>query len=84
MEDCIIALDIGGTKAHLVIESLDGRRILDTQIPSQDWDAEPVDQGAAWLAGTIEAISDDTCAHSPLSKRSRITAVASASSRMRA
>lgn len=55
MTDCIIALDIGGTKAHLVVETLDGRRILDIQIPSQDWDAEPLDQGAAWLAGKLRA-----------------------------
>ena len=55
MTDCIIALDIGGTKAHLVVELLDGKRILDTQIPSQDWDAEPVDQGAAWLAAKLKA-----------------------------
>ncbi|MDB5524030.1 MAG: hypothetical protein JWM58_1793 [Rhizobium sp.] len=55
MTDCIIALDIGGTKAHLVAETLDGKRLIDTQIPSQDWDAEPVDQGAAWLAGKLKA-----------------------------
>jgi N-acetylglucosamine kinase-like BadF-type ATPase len=55
MKDCIIALDIGGTKAHLVIETVDGERLLDAQIPSQDWDAEPIDQGAAWLAGKLRA-----------------------------
>jgi N-acetylglucosamine kinase-like BadF-type ATPase len=55
MTNCLIALDIGGTKAHLVVETLDRRRILDTRIPSQDWDAEPVDQGAAWLAGLLKA-----------------------------
>jgi N-acetylglucosamine kinase-like BadF-type ATPase len=55
MKDCIIALDIGGTKAHLVIETVDGTRILDTQIPSQDWDAEPLEQGAAWVAAKLAA-----------------------------
>jgi N-acetylglucosamine kinase-like BadF-type ATPase len=51
----LIALDIGGTKAHLVIETLDGKRIIDTQIPSQDWDAEPVAEGAAWIAAKLKA-----------------------------
>jgi N-acetylglucosamine kinase-like BadF-type ATPase len=55
MTDCIVALDIGGTKAHLVIETLDGKRIHDTQIPSQDWDAEPLHEGAAWVAGKLRA-----------------------------
>jgi N-acetylglucosamine kinase-like BadF-type ATPase len=55
MTYCIIALDIGGTKARLVIETLDGKRIIDTELPSQDWDAEPVDEGAAWLDARLKA-----------------------------
>jgi N-acetylglucosamine kinase-like BadF-type ATPase len=55
MTHCLVALDIGGTKAHLVVETLDGKRIIDTQLPSQDWDAEPVDRGAAWLAAHLKA-----------------------------
>lgn len=55
MTYALIALDIGGTKAHLVIETLDGKRIIDTLIPSQDWDAEPVAEGAAWIAGKLKA-----------------------------
>ena len=55
MSDCIVALDIGGTKAHLVIETIEGKRILDTQIPSRDWDAEPLDRGAAWVVSKLKA-----------------------------
>jgi N-acetylglucosamine kinase-like BadF-type ATPase len=55
MTHCIIALDIGGTKARLVVETLDGKRVLDTELPSQDWDAEPVDRGAAWLDAKLKA-----------------------------
>src|SRR5262245_14411791 len=55
MTDCIVALDIGGTKAHLVIETVEGKRVLDTQIPSQDWDAEPLHEGAAWVTSKLKA-----------------------------
>lgn len=53
MTDVVVALDIGGTKAHLVVETLDRRRLIDKRLPSQDWDAEPVEKGAAWLVGKL-------------------------------
>ena len=49
MDAYVVALDIGGSKAHLVVETLDRARIVDERIPSFDWDAEPADKGAAWL-----------------------------------
>ena len=49
MDVYVVALDIGGSKAHLVVEALDRQRVVDQQIPSFDWDAEPADKGAAWI-----------------------------------
>jgi N-acetylglucosamine kinase-like BadF-type ATPase len=53
--ECLVALDVGGTKTHLVVETLAGARILDTVISSQDWDAEPASHGADWLASRLRA-----------------------------
>ena len=53
--ECLVALDVGGTKTHLVVETLNGERILDTVISSQDWDAEPASHGADWLAARLKA-----------------------------
>ena len=52
---CLVALDVGGTKTHLVVETLAGDRILDTVISSHDWDAEPAAHGADWLAARLKA-----------------------------
>ncbi len=54
-KQCLVALDVGGTKTHLVVETLKGERILDTVISSQDWDAEPASHGADWLAARLKA-----------------------------
>jgi N-acetylglucosamine kinase-like BadF-type ATPase len=53
MDAYVVAFDIGGSKAHLVVETLDRRRIVDERVPSYDWDAEPADKGAAWLVGKL-------------------------------
>jgi len=53
MDGYVVAFDIGGSKAHLVVETLDRKRVVDEQIPSYDWDAEPADKGAAWLVGKL-------------------------------
>ena len=53
MTPCVVALDIGGTKARLVIETLDRERIVDDRIPSEDWDAEPAAKGAAWVVDKL-------------------------------
>lgn len=53
MMDCLLALDIGGTKTHLVIEDRQGRRLLDTVLHSREWDAEPADLAAQWIVERI-------------------------------
>ncbi|MDE1991383.1 MAG: hypothetical protein KGI75_02730 [Rhizobiaceae bacterium] len=53
MMDCLLALDIGGTKTHLVVEDIHGKRLVDTVIRSQEWDAEPADSAAAWIAERV-------------------------------
>jgi N-acetylglucosamine kinase-like BadF-type ATPase len=50
MADLIAALDIGGTKTQLVIETTDGKRLVDVTEPSLDWDAEPEPRAAKWIA----------------------------------
>jgi N-acetylglucosamine kinase-like BadF-type ATPase len=55
MRECLIALDIGGTKTHIVIETVEGARLLDTIVSSSGWDAEPPNEGAAWIAGRLDA-----------------------------
>lgn len=59
MNPCVVALDIGGTKARLVVETLDRRRIVDDRIASQDWDAEPAAKGAAWLVDKLQRYVPD-------------------------
>ena len=59
MTSCVVALDIGGTKAHLVVETLDRQRIVDVRIASQDWDAEPTEKGAAWLIDKLRRWTPD-------------------------
>ncbi|CAN5289664.1 BadF/BadG/BcrA/BcrD ATPase family protein [soil metagenome] len=53
MSGVIVGLDIGGTKTDLIVQSLSGQTILDTTFGSTDWDAEPVDSGAAWVARAV-------------------------------
>ena len=53
MTDLIAALDIGGTKTQLIIEDIAGNRILDVIEPSLEWNAEPEDKAAAWIAGRV-------------------------------
>ncbi len=51
----LIALDIGGTKAHLIVESEAGDRLADVIIPSSGWDAEPATPAARWI---VQALSE--------------------------
>lgn len=53
MSRVIVGLDIGGTKTDMIVQSLSGQTILDTTFGSTDWDAEPVDKGAAWVARAV-------------------------------
>lgn len=53
MADLLAALDIGGTKTHLVIEAVGGGRLVDIVEPSADWEAEPAAEAAAWIAARL-------------------------------
>ncbi|MGX5680710.1 N-acetylglucosamine kinase [Schumannella luteola] len=52
----IVGLDVGGTKTAVVVETLDGDRLVDTVLASDDWDAEPLDYGVRWVADRIAAV----------------------------
>jgi len=51
--DVLVGLDIGGTKCAVRIESTDRELLVDTTIPSGDWDAEPLDAGIAWIRAAL-------------------------------
>jgi N-acetylglucosamine kinase-like BadF-type ATPase len=53
MTDLIAALDIGGTKTQLILETLEGMRILDVTEPSLDWDAEPPGPAVDFIAERV-------------------------------
>jgi N-acetylglucosamine kinase-like BadF-type ATPase len=54
MTALIAALDIGGTKTQLILEDLSGHRVLDVTEPSLEWDAEPEDKAALWIAERVK------------------------------
>jgi N-acetylglucosamine kinase-like BadF-type ATPase len=54
--DVVAGLDIGGTKASLMVENLEGRVVLESVLPSGDWDAEPVSAGADWVARLLASV----------------------------
>jgi N-acetylglucosamine kinase-like BadF-type ATPase len=54
MTDLIAALDIGGTKTQLIIETTDGKRLVDVTEPSHDWEAEPAHVSAPWIAERVK------------------------------
>jgi N-acetylglucosamine kinase-like BadF-type ATPase len=41
--------DAGGTKVAVRIETPDGRRLADLELPAEDWSASPVEAAADWL-----------------------------------
>jgi N-acetylglucosamine kinase-like BadF-type ATPase len=49
MITAVAGLDVGGTKATVLVETLDGIRVATVDVPSTGWDAEPIDAGAAWI-----------------------------------
>lgn len=55
MTQLLVGLDLGGTKSAVKAISLDGRTVVDTVVPSTDWDAEPVASGAAWVVELLRA-----------------------------
>ncbi|MCW2881475.1 MAG: hypothetical protein JWQ95_5575 [Sphaerisporangium sp.] len=50
MTRVVAGLDIGGTKTAIVVESMAGERIADVEIRSEEWEASPPGQAAAWIA----------------------------------
>ncbi|MEV4537775.1 BadF/BadG/BcrA/BcrD ATPase family protein [Asanoa sp. NPDC049518] len=49
----LVGLDIGGTKTHVRVETVDGSRLVDVVEPSGDWAASPVAAAAGWIAGVV-------------------------------
>ena len=54
MTQVIVGLDVGGTKTAVVVETLDGVRLVDTTVASTDWDAEPLDYGVGWIIALLQ------------------------------
>ncbi|MDH6182143.1 N-acetylglucosamine kinase-like BadF-type ATPase [Microbacteriaceae bacterium SG_E_30_P1] len=59
MTQVVVGLDVGGTKTDIVVESVGGDRLVETSVPSDGWDAEPLEDGVRWvidrLAATVPA-----------------------------
>jgi N-acetylglucosamine kinase-like BadF-type ATPase len=49
MTRVVAGLDVGGTKIAVRVEAVDGRRLVNTELPAEDWSASPVDVAATWL-----------------------------------
>jgi N-acetylglucosamine kinase-like BadF-type ATPase len=56
MTHVVVGLDIGGTKTAVIVESLDGDRLLETTVASEDWDAEPLDDGLRWVINCLATV----------------------------
>ena len=57
MTHVLVGLDVGGTKTAVIVESLDGERLVETTLSSEGWDAEPLEQGALWIASRLAAVA---------------------------
>jgi len=55
----VVGLDVGGTKTAVIVESIDGQRLLETTLASDGWDAEPIDRGVRWIASRIASLTPD-------------------------
>lgn len=51
-----VGLDVGGTKTAVIVETVDGERLVDTELASEGWDAEPVAQGVAWVLDAVRSV----------------------------
>lgn len=56
MTRVVVGLDVGGTKTAVVIESIGGERLLQARVPSLAWDAEPIADGADWIAALLRSV----------------------------
>lgn len=51
----LVGLDIGGTKAAVRVEDAEDRTVVvDTEIASPDWDAEPIAWGVSWIVRALD------------------------------
>ncbi|CAN5244534.1 BadF/BadG/BcrA/BcrD ATPase family protein [soil metagenome] len=57
----LVGLDVGGTKTAVIIETVAGRELVDTVVPSEDWDAEPLAHGVAWVERCIADLLPEGC-----------------------
>jgi N-acetylglucosamine kinase-like BadF-type ATPase len=51
----VVGLDVGGTKTAIRIESIAGALLVDIEVASDGWDANPADDAARWIAARIAA-----------------------------
>lgn len=56
MTGVVVGLDVGGTKTAVVVETVDGLRLVETELPSEAWDAEPVVDGVSWIAARLKEV----------------------------
>jgi N-acetylglucosamine kinase-like BadF-type ATPase len=55
VENVVVGLDVGGTKTAIRIETIAGVRLVDIEVASDGWDANPPGRAAGWVAGRIAA-----------------------------
>jgi N-acetylglucosamine kinase-like BadF-type ATPase len=53
VRDVVVGLDVGASKAAILVETPQGQRLLQATVASPDWDAEPVEDGARWIAALL-------------------------------
>ena len=53
MSTVVVGLDIGGTKSTVVVEAVDGARLVETTVASDGWDAEPLEHGVRWVTDLV-------------------------------
>ena len=61
MTPVVVGLDIGGTKTALMVERIDGTRLVESELPSGDWSATPVDGAARWIEIRVRAAVPPGC-----------------------
>ena len=59
MTAVIAGMDMGGTKTAVFVENLDGERLVELELASEDWDASPPAAAAAWIAERLRIAVPD-------------------------
>ena len=57
MTQVLVGLDVGGTKTAVIVESLDGERLIETTLSSDGWNAEPIEHGARWIVSRLASVA---------------------------